>query len=42
MTNNDNNTCKLCKHSYNALNGRFCGLHHQYVEYTNIPQCTNL
>jgi len=34
-----NETCMTCGESWNALNGRWCGLLKHYVEYADRPLC---
>ena len=33
--------CRLCRHGRNCLNGRWCEVWREYVEYRDINECKN-
>ena len=36
-----NNYCRTCANAHNAINGRYCRLIKDYVEYKPNPPCNN-
>lgn len=34
-----NNYCKICANAHDAINGRFCRVINDYVEYKTEPPC---